>query len=165
MKAVAVYPGFFDPVTNGHLDIIERCQAVFHKVVVAILRNPRKEPLFRTEERIEMLHELIGDRPQVEIAAFDGLLVRFARQHGASVIVRGLRAVSDFEYEFQMALMNRRLDDGIETLFMVPHEAYTFLSSSLIKEIYSLGGTVDGLIPALVEERLRQRYSTLSEGA
>ena len=157
-QAVAVYPGSFDPVTNGHLDIIRRCSRIFSRVVVAILRNPRKEALFSTEDRLAMLRaELAGD-DGVEVTAFDGLLVNFVRDQGAQVIIRGLRAVSDFEFEFQMALMNRRLASGIETLFMVPHQDYEFLSSSLIKEIYSLGGGVDGLVPKGVEERLREHY-------
>ena len=159
MAPVVVYPGSFDPVTNGHLDIISRCQALFPKVLVAILRNPNKQGLFSLEERLEVLGEILADQANVEVVSFEGLLVRFARERGASVIVRGLRAVSDFEYEFQMALMNRQLDEQIETLFMVPREDYTFLSSSLIKEVYSLGGSVADLVPAVVDRRLKSRFS------
>ena len=153
----AIYPGSFDPPTNGHVDIIGRARAVFDRVVVAVLRNPRKDPMFSVAERIEMLAEAIGDDAGVEVVAFDGLLVDAAREHDVHAIIRGLRAVSDFEYEFQMALMNRQLDDQVETLFMVPHAAYTYLSSSLIKEVAGLGGSVSALVPAAVDRRLRER--------
>ena len=154
----AIYPGSFDPPTNGHVDIIGRARAVFDRVVVAVLRNPRKDPMFSVAERIEMLAEAIGDDAGVEVVAFDGLLVDAAREHDVHAIIRGLRAVSDFEYEFQMALMNRQLDDQVETLFMVPHAAYTYLSSSLIKEVAGLGGSVSALVPAAVDRRLRERH-------
>lgn len=154
----AIYPGSFDPPTNGHIDIIGRARDLFDRLVVAVLRNPRKAPMFSVAERIEMLEEAIDDQAGVEIVAFDGLLVNAAREHEANAIIRGLRAVSDFEYEFQMALMNRQLDDRVETLFMVPHAAYTYLSSSLIKEVAGLGGAVSDLVPASVERRLLQRY-------
>jgi pantetheine-phosphate adenylyltransferase len=153
----AIYPGSFDPPTNGHLDIIRRARAVFERVVVAVLRNPRKDPMFTVAERVEMLRDAIGPDAGVEVLAFDGLLVEAARKHDAKVIIRGLRAVSDFEYEFQMALMNRRLDDAVETMFMVPQASYTYLSSSLIKEVAALGGDVADFVPAAVEARLLQR--------
>ncbi|MFW6198513.1 MAG: pantetheine-phosphate adenylyltransferase [Acidobacteriota bacterium] len=160
MERAAIYPGSFDPITNGHIDIVHRCRRVFPRVVVAILENPRKSPLFSIAERREMLGELFGDDDGIEVEQFDGLLVRFARRKGCRVIIRGLRAVSDFEYEFQMAMMNRQLDGELETLFMVPHEDYTYVSSSLIKEIYGLGGSIEGLVPDLVEERLREHFAS-----
>ena len=156
MQTAAIYPGSFDPATNGHLDIIRRCRRIFPRLVVAILDNPRKQPLFSLQERIEMLEALLQDDPLIEVLAFDGLLVNVAREHDVRVIIRGLRAISDFEYEFQMAMMNRYLEGSIETLFMVPDQAYTYLSSSLIKEIYSLGASVQGMVPELVAERLRE---------
>ena len=151
-----VYPGSFDPATNGHLDIIRRCRRIFPRLVVAILDNPRKQPLFSLQERMEMLEALLQDDPSIEVLTFDGLLVNVARERDVRVIIRGLRAISDFEYEFQMAMMNRYLEGSIETLFMVPDQAYTYLSSSLIKEIYGLGASVQGMVPHLVEERLRE---------
>ncbi len=151
----AIYPGSFDPVTNGHLDLIQRARALFDEVIVVILNNPRKVASFPLDERLAMLEELLGDGDDIRVMAFDGLLVQFARDQGAQVIVRGLRAVSDFELEFQMALMNRQLAEEIETLFMVPREDYTYVSSSLIKEISSHGGSVEGLVPPLVEDHLR----------
>lgn len=154
----AIYPGSFDPPTNGHLDIIERAREVFDRLVVAVLQNPRKDPMFSVEQRVEMLRDAVGDDAGIEVVEFSGLLVEAARLHDAQSIIRGLRAVSDFEYEFQMALMNRRLDDRVETLFMVPHEAYTYLSSSLIKEVAALGGSVSDLVPGLVERRLQERF-------
>ncbi len=157
MKVAAIYPGSFDPVTNGHIDIIRRCRQIFGRVVVAILGNPRKSPMFDIEDRRAMLEAILGDDEGVEVATFDGLLVDVARRHDVRVIIRGLRAISDFEYEFQMALMNRHLEPAVETLFMVPDQAYTYLSSSLIKDVYRLGGTVSGMVPPVVEERLRAR--------
>lgn len=156
MHTAAIYPGSFDPITNGHLDIIRRCRRIFPRLVVAILDNPRKQPLFSRQERSEMLKALLRDDPAIEVLTFDGLLVNVAREHDVRVIIRGLRAISDFEYEFQMAMMNRHLEGTIETLFMVPDQAYTYLSSSLIKEIYRLGASVGGMVPGLVEERLRE---------
>ncbi len=156
-ERVAVYPGSFDPLTNGHVDIILRGARLFDRIVVAILVNPEKTPFFTIEERIDMARVVFREEPRVEVEAFGGLLVDYARRRGAHVIVRGLRAVSDFEYEFQMALMNRRLVPGIETVFMMPAEAYTYTSSRLIREIFSLGGSISGLVPAIVETRLRQK--------
>lgn len=155
---IAIYPGSFDPPTNGHIDIIGRARHVFDRVVVAVLSNPRKEPMFSVAERFEMLEDALVEVDGIEVVEFDGLLVDAARQYDAHAIIRGLRAVTDFEYEFQMALMNRQLDDRVETLFMVPHAAYTYLSSSLIKEVAELGGSVSDLVPASVERRLLERY-------
>ena len=154
MDRVVVYPGSFDPMTNGHTDIVERSKALFTRVHIGILRNPEKRPLFTIEERLEMIREIYAGDPAVESEAFDGLLVDFADRVGARAIIRGLRAPTELEYELQMALMNRRLRGNIETLFMVPNEEFTFVSSSLVKEVFSLGGSIEGLVPAIVEERL-----------
>ena len=151
---LAVYPGSFDPLTNGHVDIIERGARLFDRIVVAILVNGEKDPLFSSGERKEIAEEVFGRFPNVEIETFDGLLVDYAAGREANVIVRGLRAISDFEYEMQMALMNRRLDKLIETVFMMPDERYTYLSSRLVKEVYALGGSTVGLVPEIVEARL-----------
>ncbi len=158
MKTQAVYPGSFDPVTNGHIDLIQRSAALFDKVVVAILRNTDKTPLFTVKERTEMLEEAVRDLPNVSVTSFAGLLVDFVQQSGASVIIRGIRAVSDYEYELQMALMNRRLSNKVETVFMLPAESYSFLSSKLVKEIAALGGAIQGFVPADVERRLRGKF-------
>jgi pantetheine-phosphate adenylyltransferase len=153
-----IYPGSFDPLTFGHIDIIERSVRLFHSVVVAIITNPAKQPLFSLEERREMLEQIVKKRfPNVEIDVFHGLLVDYARRKRAQAIVRGIRAVADYEYEFQMALMNRRLSPQIETVFMMPAEQYSYLSSRLVKEIAVLGGSVKGLVPDIVEKRLRKR--------
>ncbi len=157
MSTLAVYPGSFDPLTNGHVDIIMRGARLFDRIVVAILVNAEKHPLFSMAERVEIAREVFRSQTNVEIDTFDGLLVDYVARRGALVIVRGLRAVSDFEYEFQMALMNQRLDPRIETVFMMPAEQYTYISSRLIKEVFSLGGRVNGLVPDLVEQRLRQK--------
>ena len=151
---LAVYPGSFDPLTNGHVDIIERGARLFDRIVVAILVNGEKDSLFSSVERREIAEEAFGDFPNVEIETFDGLLVDYAAGREAAVIVRGLRAISDFEYEMQMALMNRRLNKVIETVFMMPDERYTYLSSRLVKEVYALGGSTIGLVPEIVEARL-----------
>lgn len=157
MHRIGVYPGSFDPMTNGHTDIVERSKALFDRVYIGVLQNPQKEPLFTVVERVEMVREIYEGDESVEVQAFDGLLVDFAEQLGAHAIVRGLRAPTDFEYELQMALMNRRLRERIETLFMVPHEEFTFVSSSLIKEVYSFGGSIEGLVPPQVEARLAEK--------
>ncbi|HIC56387.1 MAG TPA: pantetheine-phosphate adenylyltransferase [Acidobacteria bacterium] len=154
---LAVYPGSFDPLTNGHVDIIERGARLFDRIVVAILVNGEKDPLFSSVERREIAEEAFGDFPNVEIETFDGLLVDYAAGREAAVIVRGLRAISDFEYEMQMALMNRRLNKVIETVFMMPDERYTYLSSRLVKEVYALGGSTIGLVPETVEARLASK--------
>jgi pantetheine-phosphate adenylyltransferase len=154
---LAVYPGSFDPLTNGHVDIIERGTRLFDKIIVAILVNVEKSPLFSMDERVEIVREVFKGRPNVEVDTFDGLLVDYVARRKADVIVRGLRALSDFEAEFQMALMNRRLASHIETVFMMPAEQYTYISSRLIKEVFSLGGQVRGLVPAIVESRLSEK--------
>ncbi len=153
---VAVYPGTFDPITYGHLDILERAARIFDKVIIAVAVNRRKGPLFSVEERKEMIEECVRERglSNVEVDSFDTLLIEYARTKGASVIVRGLRAISDFEYEFQMALMNRKLYPNIETLFMMPSEQYTYISSRIVKEIASYGGNVSCLVPPFIAERL-----------
>lgn len=158
----AIYPGSFDPVTHGHLDIIQRAAGVFDEVIVAVALNIGKDPLFTTEERMEMLSQACSGMPNVRIDTFTGLLVRYAEEHQANVIVKGLRALSDFEFEFEMALMNRRLDEGIETVFMMTNAEYSYLSSSIVKEVALLGGSVEGLVPKIVEERLRSKLSSLS---
>ena len=157
MSTLAVFPGSFDPLTNGHVDIISRGARLFDRLVVAILVNAEKSPLFTTGERVEMTRAVFASMPNVEVDTFDGLLVDYVERRKAQVIVRGLRAVSDFEYEFQMALMNRRLNGKIETVFMMPAEQYSYISSRLIKEVFALGGRVQGLVPELVEERLREK--------
>lgn len=154
---VAVYPGSFDPIHNGHLDIVARCRPIFDEVVVAVLRNEEKQPLFTVEERVEMIEELVGDDGFCRVQSFSGLLVDFMDRAGARTIVRGLRAVSDFEYEFQMALMNRRLSPRVETVFMMPREDYSYLSSRLVKEVYGFGGDLSGLVPPTVLDRLAER--------
>jgi len=160
MKSItAIYPGSFDPVTNGHLDLIERGAKIFDRLIVAVLRNLEKEPLFAVPERIEMLREVTRQWPNVEVDVFGGLLVDYARQRGASVILRGIRAISDYEYELQMALMNRKLEPKIETVFMMPAEAYSYLSSRLVREIAGLGGPIQGLVPPVVEQRLRAKVT------
>jgi pantetheine-phosphate adenylyltransferase len=157
----AIYPGSFDPLTNGHIDIIERSSRLFDEVVVAILTNPQKAPLFSVDERLEIMGTILQPRfSNVRFDVFHGLLVDYAAELGAQVIVRGIRAVTDYEYEFQMALMNRRLKPEIETVFMMPAETYSYLSSRLVKEIAQLGGSVQGLVPQLVEQRLRLKFHT-----
>ena len=158
MKPVtAIYPGSFDPVTNGHLDLIERGAKIFDRLVVAVLRNLEKDPLFALTERVGMLREVTRPWPKVEVDIFDGLLVEYARQRGARVILRGIRAISDYEYELQMAMMNRKLEPEIETVFMMPAEAYSYLSSRLVREIARLGGPLQGMVPPVVEQRLRAK--------
>ncbi len=155
MSTLAVYPGSFDPLTNGHVDIIERGARLFDRIIVAIAVNAEKSPMFAMAERVEIAREVFRNHPNVEVDTFQGLLVDYMQRRQANVIVRGLRAVSDFEYEMQMALMNRELARTVETVFMMPAAQYSFISSRLIKEVFSLGGKVHGLVPELVEERLR----------
>jgi pantetheine-phosphate adenylyltransferase len=157
MPTLAVYPGSFDPLTNGHVDIIARGARLFDRIIVAILVNAEKQPLFSMDERVEIARSVFESHQNVEIDTFHGLLVDYVERRQAQVIVRGLRAVSDFEFEFQMALMNQRLKPKIETVFMMPAEQYTYISSRLIKEVFSLGGRVHGLVPDLVENRLREK--------
>jgi pantetheine-phosphate adenylyltransferase len=154
---IAIYPGSFDPITNGHLDLIERGSKLVDKLIVSILRNDTKQPLFTVEERMEMLLEVIGRFANVEVDCFDGLLVDYAARREATVILRGIRAISDYEFELQMALMNRRLGPGIETIFLMAGEAYSYISSRLVKEVFGLGGNISGLVPPTVEARLRKR--------
>jgi len=157
----AIYPGSFDPVTNGHLDIIERGCKLFDEIIISILVNPEKQPFFTVEERQEMLSEVLDHidhrHCKLRVDSFSGLLVEYAVAQQASVIVRGIRAISDYEYELQMALMNRRLEPGIETVFMMPAESYSYVSSRLVKEVFQLGGTVEGLVPPLVEQRMKEK--------
>ncbi|WP_321477306.1 pantetheine-phosphate adenylyltransferase [uncultured Paludibaculum sp.] len=155
---VAVYPGSFDPITNGHLDLIQRCVPLVDKLVVSVLRNAHKHPVFTLEERVAMLQDVASPFPNVEVDCFDGLLVDYARQKQAKLLLRGIRAISDYEYELQMALMNRRLAPEIETMFMMAGEAYSFISSKLVKEVVALGGNISGLVPPSVEEKLKQRF-------
>ena len=155
----AIYPGSFDPLTNGHLDLIERGSKIFEELIVAILRNAEKDPLFTVSERREMLEKMVKPFPNVRIEVFEGLLVEFAMQKKATVLLRGIRAISDYEYELQMALMNRKLQPELETVFMMPAEAYSYLSSRLVKEIFRLGGSVRGLVPELVEQKLREKFA------
>jgi pantetheine-phosphate adenylyltransferase len=159
MSTLAVYPGSFDPLTNGHVDIIERGARLFDRIIVAILVNTEKAPLFSMAERVDIARKVFKDHANVEVDTFDGLLVDYVAKRKANVLVRGLRAVSDFEYEFQMALMNRRLNPTIETVFMMPAEQYSYISSRLIKEVFALGGRVHGLVPELVETRLREKQA------
>src|ERR1700758_4033142 len=157
--SVAIYPGSFDPVTNGHLDLIERGEKMFDRLIVAVLKNVEKEPLFSIAERVEMLREVTKRWDAVEVDVFEGLLVDYARKRGAAVILRGIRAVSDYEYELQMALMNRKLEPRLETVFMLPGVTYSYLSSKLVREIAQLGAPLSGLVPPIVEERLRAKIS------
>lgn len=155
----AVYPGSFDPVTNGHIDIIERALALFDEIVVAVVSNPNKKTsLFTLDERAEMIRGALGERPGLRVVSFTGLLVEFVQSQEAQAIVKGLRAVSDFDFEFQMALLNRRLAPRIDTVFLMTQDIYAFLSSSSVREIASLGGSVHGMVPPLVEKRLRDRF-------
>jgi len=159
MTRIAVYPGSFDPPTRGHTDLVTRSLALADRVLVAIARNSSKEPLFTVEERLELLRKVSGGEPRIEFRAFDGLLVDFAKSVGATLIIRGLRAVSDFEYEFQMAMMNRHLLPGLETVFLVPPEDATYLSSSLVREVARYGGDVSTLVHPAVGEALRRRFA------
>jgi pantetheine-phosphate adenylyltransferase len=156
-EIIAIYPGSFDPLTNGHVDIIQRGSRLFDRIVVAILMNIEKSPLFTVPERVDIAREVFASNPKVEVDTFNGLLVDYARSRRASAIVKGLRAISDFEYEMQMALMNRHLNPDVETVFMMPAEPYTYVSSRLVKEVVALGGSVNKLVPALVESRLRDK--------
>jgi pantetheine-phosphate adenylyltransferase len=156
-ETLAIYPGSFDPITKGHLDLIERGSRLFEKLVVAVLVNLEKEPLFTVEERVDMLREVTKDKANVTVETFSGLLVDYAARKKARAIMRGIRAFSDYEYEFQMALMNHKLSPDVETVFLMPAESYTYISSRLVREIFSHGGSVKDLVPPLVEERLRQK--------
>lgn len=155
-----VYPGSFDPITNGHVDIIHRGLKIFEPIVIAVLENPKKKPLFTTKERVSMIRNIFPDQKKTEIKAFHGLLIDFVNENQAKIVMRGLRAISDFEYEFQMTLMNRNLDSEIETFFMMPSVNYSFLSSRLVKEVSTLGGSLEGLVPKEVEYKLRDKFET-----
>ena len=160
MAKRAVYPGMFDPIHNGHLDVIERSLRIFDELIVAVVANPSKQPLFASNERLQMIDEVTAELSNnFRIVAFDGLLIDLVDREQADCIVRGIRAVSDFEYEFQMALMNRKLRGTVETVFMMPHERYTYISSRLIKEVSSLGAPVTGMVPVIVEERLSAKFA------
>ncbi|MGD0941679.1 MAG: pantetheine-phosphate adenylyltransferase [Terracidiphilus sp.] len=159
MSVSALYPGTFDPPTNGHIDLIQRGAKLFDHLTVAILNNPVKDPLFTVEERVEMLKESTSTLTNVSVATFDGLMVEFARRQGAMAVLRGIRAISDYEYEFQMALMNRRLAPEIETVFLQPAGRYSFVSSRMLKEVFAFGGDVSGLVPPNVLKRLRSRMA------
>ncbi|HZS16625.1 MAG TPA: pantetheine-phosphate adenylyltransferase [Candidatus Udaeobacter sp.] len=156
----AIYPGSFDPITNGHLDVIERARKLFDEVVVAVAHNDEKQPLFSLKERLDLLGQTAGKFDNVKIAEFEGLLVQFARKEQAGVVIRGLRAISDFEFEFQMALMNRKLDPAVETIFLMPKEEYTYLSSRIVKEIARLGGDISGFVPACVAKALGRKFGS-----
>jgi pantetheine-phosphate adenylyltransferase len=159
---IAVYPGSFDPLTNGHVDLIRRGTRIFDRVLVAVLVNSEKAPLFTVEERVKMIRALFRRHSKVKVKMFSGLLVNFLRAEKANVVVRGLRVVSDFEYEFQMALMNRKLDPEVETIFLTPKEELSYLSSRLVKEVHSLGGDVSGLVPPIVHRALERRLPASS---
>jgi len=158
MTGSAIYPGTFDPITNGHIDVVQRTLKIFDDVIIAVAPSYKKEPLFSTEERVRLIKESVKEIGRVEVEVFDILLIDYAKRRGAIALVRGLRAVSDFEYELQMALMNRRLDANIETVFMMPSEENTFLSSTMVKEVASLGGSVKGLVPEPVEKALVNKF-------
>jgi pantetheine-phosphate adenylyltransferase len=158
-RPLAIYPGTFDPITYGHIDVVTRATRLFPRVIVLVGRNPSKSPLFTVDERVEMVTEVFRGNPRVTTDAFEGLLVEYARRKKATVIIRGLRAVSDFEYEFQMAQMNRKLQAAVDTIFLVPHERYTYLNSTIVREVARLGGDVSGFIPLSVRKRLMKKLS------
>jgi pantetheine-phosphate adenylyltransferase len=153
----AIYPGSFDPITNGHLDVLQRATKIFDEVIIAVALNAEKSGLFTPEERVELIRDVVNPLKNVQVAQFQGLLVEFARKQAACAVIRGLRAISDFEFEFQMALMNRKLESEVETIFLMPREEYTYLSSRIVKEIAGLGGNIDGFVPAQVALSLRKR--------
>ena len=157
----AIYPGTFDPITNGHLSIVKRASQIFDKLVIAILNNPQKKPLFSLEERIHMIDEVLKDTPNIEIDSFGGLLVDYAVQKNSNVILRGLRALSDFEYEFQLALMNRKLNRDVQSIFLMTDYKWFYTSSTIVKEAASLGGDINGLVPDLVEQKLKEKFDQL----
>lgn len=161
MSKIAIYPGTFDPFTNGHIDLVQRTLKIFEEVIVAVAPSYKKQPLFTIEERLFFIRKSTRTLKRVRIESFSNLLVEYAEENRSIAIVRGLRAVSDFEYELQMALMNRRLDANIETVFMMPSEEYTFLSSTLVKEVASFGGSVKGLVPEIVEKALKEKFKTI----
>lgn len=162
-KKIAIYPGSYDPVTNGHIDIISRGFKLFDKIIVAALKNPSKSYLFSLQERLNILKNIFQDKKNIEVDFFEGLLVDYLKKKKATVVVRGLRAISDFEIEFQMALMNRKIDDSFEIIFLVPSVCYSFLSSKLVKEIYQLGGEIQALVPQIVDTELKKKYTGLQK--
>lgn len=158
---IAIYPGTFDPITNGHIDIIERASRLFNKIIITVARNPAKSPLLTAEERVFLIQQITAEIEtdcQLQVETFEGLIVEFARKRKANVIIRGLRAISDFEYEFQMALMNRRLNAEVSTVFLMPHEKYTYLNSSIVREVASLGGDISNFVPYVVEMKLKKKF-------
>lgn len=163
MKKIAIYPGTFDPITNGHLDLIKRALRTFDEVVIAVAPSPKKQPFFTIQERLNMIRVAIKGLKRAKVEAFNGLLVEYVKKMKGNAILRGLRAISDYEYELQMAHMNRRLNTNIETVFMMPSEEYSFLTSSIIKEVSSFGGSVRGLVPQVVECALRKKYKTMKD--
>lgn len=163
MKKIAIYPGTFDPLTNGHLDLVERALRIFDEVIIAVAPSQRKQPLFTIEERLKLIRDAIKGVERVKVEAFNGLLVEYVNRKKGVAILRGLRAVSDFEYELQMAHMNRRLDTNVETVFMMPSEEYSFLTSSMVKEVASLGGSVKGLVPEEVEIALKEKFKIVED--
>jgi pantetheine-phosphate adenylyltransferase len=160
---IAIYPGTFDPITFGHIDVLERAVEIFDKVVIAVSTQSGKSPLFSLEERIEMVYEVLKGKFNVEVESFQGLLMDYAQSKGAVAVVRGLRAISDFEYEFQMALMNRKLTSNISTVFLMPHEKYTYLNSTLVREIALLGGNCSNFVPAFVEKKLQEKIFAMKQ--
>lgn len=160
-----IYPGTFDPITNGHLDLVQRGLRIFEEIIIAVAPSPKKQPLFTLDERLKMIRESVKDYGNVGVEAFNGLLVEYAKSRGGVAIIRGLRAVSDFEYELQMALMNRRLDMSVETVFMMPSEEYSFLTSTIVKEAASFGGSVKGLVPEVVEKAMSEKFKVISDMA
>jgi len=158
VNRIAIYPGSYDPLTKGHIDIIKRGLKMFDKIIVAVLKNPSKTYLFSIKERLDMLHEIFKDYKEIEVDYFEGLIVDYLKKKGATIIVKGLRAISDFDIEFQMALMNRNIDKEIETVFLVPSVCYSFLSSRLVKEIYQLGGEIRSMVPSIVDAKLKEKF-------
>lgn len=161
MKKIAIYPGTFDPITNGHLDLVARAEQIFDEVIIAVSDNPRKNPLFSTQERMALVTEAVQDIPHVHVESFDDLLVNFVARKNAKFVIRGLRAVSDFEYEFQLASANRRMDSNVETIFLTPQESNYFISSSLVREISYYGGAVESFVPAHIQAALKNKYASI----
>lgn len=161
MEKIAVYPGSFDPITNGHLSLVKRGMEIFDKIIIAVASNPEKKPFFTLDERIEMVRESVKDYPSVFVESFDGLLVEFVESRNSNIILRGLRAVSDFEYEFQLALMNRRLNRKIQSIFLMTDYRWLYLSSTIVKEAAELGGSIQGLVPEIVEKRMREKFGRI----
>jgi pantetheine-phosphate adenylyltransferase len=163
---IAIYPGTFDPITNGHLDVLERATKLFDQIIVTVAKNTSKKPLFDTLERLDLIQKIVAELPaasQISVKSFDGLIVDYAQKVKASAIIRGLRAISDFEYEFQMALVNRKLSHGITTVFLMPHEKYTYLNSSIVKEVASFGGDISSFVPPLIEQAIKEKYQHLKK--